>query len=128
MTSQTSDSTDQRVGARILARRRQLGMSQSELAVKLDLSFQQIQKYERGTNRVSASTLHRIAHILDAPLSWFFESLQIATESGPAATPFDQFLTMADAADVAALWPQLPANLRRKMTALMHAMTEIQDY
>jgi transcriptional regulator with XRE-family HTH domain len=103
-------------------------MSQSELAVKLDLSFQQIQKYERGTNRVSASTLHRIAHILDAPLSWFFESLQIATESGPAATPFDQFLTMADAADVAALWPQLPANLRRKMTALMHAMTEIQDY
>ena len=102
-------------------------MSQSELAARLNLSFQQIQKYERGTNRVSASTLHRIATILDAPLSWFFESLQVVTAAGAAATPFDQFLALSDAVEVAALWPQLPVGPRRRMVALMQAMTHTPE-
>ena len=128
MTEQSWDSTDKRVGARILARRRQLGMSQSELARRLNLSFQQIQKYERGTNRVSASTLHRIAHILDAPLAWFFETLYVATDSGPAlSTPFDEFLAMHDVAEIAALWPRLPSDLRRRMIALMRVTIQTPD-
>lgn len=128
MIDHTPDPTDQRVGARILARRRQLGMSQSELAGRLNLSFQQIQKYERGANRVSASTLHRIANILDAPLAWFFETLHVAADGGPPmATPFDDFLAMPDAAQIAALWPQLSPNLRPRFIALLREISMQQD-
>ena len=56
-------------------RRTLLGLSQSTLADALGLTFQQVQKYERGANRISASRLHHISLVLDAPVSYFFEQL-----------------------------------------------------
>ena len=67
------DPVDVHVGARIRERRLVLGMSQEALGDRLQISFQQLQKYERGANRVSASTLHRLTQILDAPISYFFD-------------------------------------------------------
>jgi len=61
---------EQAIGARMRARRRQLGVSQSELAEKLGVSFQQVQKYERGANRVAASTLVAAAAALGVSVSW----------------------------------------------------------
>ena len=61
---------EQAIGARIRARRRQLGLSQSELALKLGVSFQQVQKYERGANRVAASTLVAAADALRVSVGW----------------------------------------------------------
>jgi len=61
---------EQEIGARIRARRRQLGLSQSELAAKLGVSFQQVQKYERGANRVAASTLVAAAAALGVSVGW----------------------------------------------------------
>ena len=58
------------IGARMRTRRRQLGLSQSELADKLGVSFQQVQKYERGANRVAASTLMAAAQALSTNISW----------------------------------------------------------
>ncbi len=58
------------IGARMRTRRRQLGLSQSELAEKLGVSFQQVQKYERGANRVAASTLVVASHALGASVAW----------------------------------------------------------
>jgi transcriptional regulator with XRE-family HTH domain len=58
------------IGARIRTRRRQLGLSQSDLAEKLGVSFQQVQKYERGANRVAASTLVAAAGALGVTVSW----------------------------------------------------------
>jgi len=66
---------DAHVGGRIRLRRTLQGMSQSELADALGMTFQQIQKYEKGTNRVSASKLWDIAHALKVPVSYFFEEL-----------------------------------------------------
>ncbi len=66
---------DGHVGRRVRARRTQLGLSQTELAKRLGLSFQQIQKYERGHNRISAGTLGQIAATLDAPVGFFFRGL-----------------------------------------------------
>ena len=63
---------DNHVGALIRARRKALGISQAELGRRVGLTFQQIQKYERGTNRVSASTLYEIAVVLSMPVSGFF--------------------------------------------------------
>jgi len=61
---------EREIGARIRARRRQLGLSQSELADQLGVSFQQVQKYERGANRVAASTLVVTAMALGVGISW----------------------------------------------------------
>lgn len=63
---------DVRVGKRIRARRRDLGISQSRLAAGIGVTFQQLQKYERAGNRVSASRLYEIAWQLQMPVCWFF--------------------------------------------------------
>ena len=65
--------TDIHVGARIRLRRNMLGMSQEKLGEKLGITFQQIQKYEKGTNRVGASRLQAIAGTLNVPVAFFFE-------------------------------------------------------
>ncbi len=70
----TPNPTDVHVGSRIRMRRNILGMSQERLGDKLGITFQQIQKYEKGTNRVGASRLQAIASILEVPVSYFFES------------------------------------------------------
>jgi transcriptional regulator with XRE-family HTH domain len=64
---------DKHVGSRVRMRRMMLGMSQSTLADGLDLAFQQVQKYEKGTNRISASRLQHISQILQLPVTFFFE-------------------------------------------------------
>ncbi len=64
---------DVHVGSRIRLRRNMLGMSQEKLGESLGITFQQIQKYEKGTNRVGASRLQAIASILGVPVSFFFE-------------------------------------------------------
>lgn len=67
--------TDVHVGSRIRLRRNMLGMSQEKLGENLGITFQQIQKYEKGTNRVGASRLQAIANILAVPVAFFFEDL-----------------------------------------------------
>ena len=64
---------DQHVGARVRMRRLMLGMSQDKLGTALDLTFQQVQKYEKGTNRIGASRLQDIARILGVPPAFFFD-------------------------------------------------------
>src|SRR5436853_4481208 len=63
---------DVHVGKLIRARRQELSMSQTDLAKALGLTFQQIQKYEKGTNRVSCSRLSEMSEVLDAPITFFF--------------------------------------------------------
>lgn len=72
------DAIDEHVGSRIRARRIGLRMSQAELGLSLGVTFQQVQKYENGSNRVGASTLFRVATALNMPLDYFFESLPAA--------------------------------------------------
>jgi len=68
---------DVHVGARVRLRRTLLGMSQEKLGEAVGLTFQQIQKYERGTNRIGASRLHQFAQVLDVPVSFFFDDMPI---------------------------------------------------
>ena len=82
----TPDSIDAFVGTRIALRRAALGLSQTALATRLGISFQQVQKYESGSNRVSASRLHQIAMALALPVMRFFpETPDVASsEDGPS--------------------------------------------
>jgi len=66
---------DVHVGGRVRARRTMRGMSQSKLGLAINTTFQQVQKYEHGTNRVSASRLHMLSQVLDVPISYFFDEL-----------------------------------------------------
>lgn len=71
---------DAHIGRRIRRRRRQLGLTQHQLAIACGVRFQQIQKYESGANRIAASRLWKIAHAMDTPLLDFFEGLPEASE------------------------------------------------
>ena len=73
--------TDRYVGARVRMRRLMLGMSQTALGNSLGVTFQQVQKYEKGTNRIGASRLQQISGALQAPVSFFFEELPIPAKA-----------------------------------------------
>ena len=66
---------DVHVGKRVRARRTLMGLSQSKLGKAIDTTFQQVQKYERGMNRISSSRLYQIAQVLDLPIPYFFDDL-----------------------------------------------------
>ena len=70
-----NNAIDMHVGKRIRLRRTLLGMSQEQLGSELNITFQQVQKYERGANRVSASRLWDVSQILDAPINYFFDDM-----------------------------------------------------
>src|ERR1041385_7697431 len=73
MAKKAPNPIDKHVGSRVRMRRMMLGMSQEKLGDALGLTFQQVQKYEKGTNRIGASRLQQIALILQVPVSFFFE-------------------------------------------------------
>src|SRR3712207_6060540 len=75
---------DKHVGSRVRMRRMLVGMSQERLGEALKITFQQVQKYEKGTNRISASRLQQIANVLGVTIDFFYEG---ATSDGTAAAP-----------------------------------------
>ena len=74
---------DKHVGARVRMRRLILGMSQGKLGEALDVTFQQVQKYEKGANRIGASRLQQLARVLDVPPAYFFEDAPSGDERAP---------------------------------------------
>ncbi len=83
------DPVDVHVGGRLRLRRKMAGMSQTDLANQIDVTFQQVQKYERGANRIGASRLYKIAHVLDTPISFFFEQAETKLPGYSVAVPQD---------------------------------------
>jgi transcriptional regulator with XRE-family HTH domain len=119
---------DLHVGHRIRIRRKLLGFSQHRLAEDLGLTFQQVQKYERGLNRVSASKLYEISRSLHTSVAYFFEGL--ANHSEGANNPEAEgivlkFLATPEGLELAALFPRLKHGLaRRRILDLVRAMAE----
>ncbi len=75
MTKSKPEPVDVHVGSRVRLRRTLLGFSQDKLGKALGLTFQQVQKYERGANRIGSSRLYQISQILDVPVSFFFDDM-----------------------------------------------------
>jgi transcriptional regulator with XRE-family HTH domain len=119
---------DLHVGARIRMRRKILGVSQERLAEDLGLTFQQIQKYERGANRVSASKLYEIAKSLQSSVGYFFEGLADTTREGVAegGEPFvHDFLMTSEGLELAGLFPRITRpKVRRRILELVRSMAE----
>ena len=80
------DNIDKHVGQRLKTRRLLLGMSQENMADQVGITFQQVQKYERGTNRISASRLLKFSKILDVPVNFFYEGIEESSILSQSAT------------------------------------------
>jgi transcriptional regulator with XRE-family HTH domain len=95
MAKKILDPIDQHVGSRVRMRRMMLDMSQTTLGEALGITFQQVQKYEKGTNRVSASRLQHMAHILQVPVPFFFEGAPHlpGQSKGNGAAPSPSYVT-----------------------------------
>jgi transcriptional regulator with XRE-family HTH domain len=117
---------DIHVGSRLRTRRNQLGMSQTTLAEGLGITFQQVQKYEHGANRISASMLYAIARVVGVPIGYFFEDLTEEEGSGEKSTPFPTrhqiYLASAEGYRVIDAMSKLPKALRLKIIALLTAL------
>ena len=111
---------DVHVGKRIRHRRWMVGMTQQQLAERVGIKFQQIQKYETGMNRVSASRLWEISKTLDVPVSHFFEGLDDGVDAGA-----DQdFLTDKEAMELIRSYYAIPEHQRRRLFDLARVLSE----
>jgi transcriptional regulator with XRE-family HTH domain len=117
---------DRHVGLRIRMRRKELGISQEKLADALGLTFQQVQKYERAANRVSASKLFEIARALQTSVAYFYEGLAAPEDHNAPAAPnleAHAFLLTPEGAELASLFPKLArSRVRRKVVELVRAL------
>ena len=84
LTARSADDVDAYVGSRVRLRRMALGISQEQLGEALGLTFQQIQKYEKGQNRIGAGRLFKIAQVMSVGVEYFYEGLPVAEESQAA--------------------------------------------
>lgn len=116
---------DVHVGKRIRQRRWMNGTTQQQLAEAVGIKFQQIQKYETGMNRVSASRLWDIAHVLNVPVSFFFEGLESAEATAATAgdVPGD-VLTDKEALELLRSYYAIPENQRRRLFDLARVLSE----
>jgi transcriptional regulator with XRE-family HTH domain len=127
MTKKTPNPTDRHVGSRVRMRRMMLGMSQEKLGDALDLTFQQVQKYEKGTNRIGASRLQQISHFLQVPVSFFFDGAPEVDSNkmagmGEAPSPayVADFLSTSDGLALTKAFMRIKdAKLRRRIVDLV---------
>ena len=126
MTKKTPNPTDKHVGSRVRMRRMMLGMSQEKLGDALGLTFQQVQKYEKGTNRIGASRLQQIAHFLQVPVSFFFEggpglaAEQAGTMEAPSPSYVSDFLATSEGLALTRAFMQIKdPKMRRRIVDLV---------
>jgi transcriptional regulator with XRE-family HTH domain len=129
MTKKTPNPIDRHVGSRVRMRRMMISMSQEKLGERLGITFQQVQKYEKGTNRIGASRLQQIASILGVPVSFFFEGAPGGeataagfAESGNPAYVSDFLATSEGLALSKAFMKVSDPKLRRRIVDLVEAM------
>jgi transcriptional regulator with XRE-family HTH domain len=119
--------TDKHVGARVRMRRMMLSMSQEKLGDALGLTFQQVQKYEKGANRIGASRLQQISQILQVPVSFFFEGAPSASGlqqdglgEAPSPSYVSDFLATSDGLALTKAFMNIKdAKLRRRIVDLV---------
>ncbi len=130
---------DVHVGQRLRLRRALMGLSQERLAELVGVTFQQIQKYERGANRIGSSRLYELARVLAVPIDYFFEGLEEARQPGPglaepaagfrhetAARPEPRIIDRRETLELVRAFNRIPDPLvRRRLFDLAKALAEV---
>jgi len=138
MVTKSPNPIDVHVGSRVRMRRMLAGLSQEKLGERLGLTFQQIQKYEKGSNRVSASRLFQMAQVLGVPVSFFFDDLPEQAkgdfaDAGGFAEPAQEvmimdFLSSSEGLQLNRAFSQIPdPAVRRKLVELVKAIAGQSD-
>jgi transcriptional regulator with XRE-family HTH domain len=129
MVKKAPNPIDKHVGSRVRMRRMMLGMSQEKLGDALDLTFQQVQKYEKGTNRIGASRLQQISHILQVPVAFFFEGAPnmpgraAASADAPSPAYVSDFLASSEGLALTKAFMQIKdPKVRRRIVDLVEAI------
>lgn len=128
-----ANAVDRKLGQRVRSRRLEIGMSQEKLAELLGVTFQQVQKYEKGVNRIAASRLFDIAAALDVPVARFFENIASARVAAPGVAEgrrefVDDALATPEGAQLLALFASIKSvKVRRRVVELVRALTEEND-
>jgi transcriptional regulator with XRE-family HTH domain len=131
MPAKLPNPVDRHVGSRVRMRRIMLGMSQEKLGEGLGLTFQQIQKYEKGTNRIGASRIQHIAEILQVPVSFLFEgspSSSAPFDEAPSPTYVADFLATAEGLALIRAFMRVPdIKLRRAIVDMVELIASDRD-
>src|SRR5215475_8835422 len=128
---QSSILIDQQVGSRVRMRRLMLKLSQTDLADGLGLTFQQVQKYEKGMNRIGAGRLQEIAHILQVPVTFFFDTASphsptVAQDQSLAI--LNDFMATREGLLLAKSFMRIgDAHLRRRLVDVVEAIAQTQE-
>jgi transcriptional regulator with XRE-family HTH domain len=131
MAKKAPNPIDKHVGSRVRMRRMMLSMSQEKLGGALGLTFQQVQKYEKGTNRIGASRLQQISHILQVPVAFFFEGAptlhpqQDGMIEAPSPSFVSDFLATSDGLALTKAFMRIKEpRLRRRIVDLVEEIAE----
>ena len=123
MAKKLSNPIDVHVGSRVRTRRQAVGMSQEKLGNALGLTFQQVQKYEKGVNRVGSSRLQQLSNILQVPIAYFFEDgpgQQKAKGIAPSSAFVTDFIASSEGLALAKAFTQIKnANVRHHIVKLV---------
>lgn len=131
MTKKSPNPVDKHVGSRVRMRRMMVGMSQEKLGESLGITFQQIQKYEKGTNRIGASRLQNISQVLSVPVAFFFEGAPsmnadatgFAEDASPAYV--SDFLASSEGLALTRAFLKIAdSKVRRRIVDLVEALAE----
>src|SRR5215470_13945198 len=120
-----ANAIDRKLGQRVRSRRLEIGMSQERLAELLGVTFQQVQKYEKGVNRIAASRLHDIAASLDMPVARFFEGISGRAAGVAESTKdyIDDALATPEGTQLMALFASIKSpKVRRRVVELVKAL------
>ena len=129
MAKKTFKPVDVYVGSKVRERRLKMEMSQTALGEAIGLTFQQVQKYEKGSNRIGSSRLMQIANVLDVPPTYFFEGSPGAEHEGNKADSPDYLKRFVQSKEGDALmraFVKVPKDLRRTISILVAKLVEHQ--
>ena len=121
---------DGQVGNRVRIRRMLIGMSQERLGDLLGLTFQQVQKYEKGVNRIGAGRLFEVARILNVPVDFFYEGLNAITEGGlgDGAPPVMEFISSGEGLQLSLAFMKIKdAKVRKRVLDLVKSLAEEEE-
>jgi transcriptional regulator with XRE-family HTH domain len=128
MTRRGGDPRDAEIGQRVRALRLQRGLSQTELGNLVNVTFQQVQKYVKGVNRISAGRLQQIAEVLGVPVAYFFAASDSANGSPGAAAPDVEFLQTEGALRLARAFSRIKQpGVRLRLLRLTEAIAGVTD-
>ena len=133
MAKKAPNPIDKHVGSRVRMRRMMLGMSQEKLGDALGLTFQQVQKYEKGVNRIGAGRLFEVARILNVPVDFFYEGLNAgspsaANESDASSPPVMEFVSSGEGLQLSLAFMKIKdAKVRKRVLDLVKSLADEQE-